>query len=120
MRVEQQNTDFIDKLQQTTGPKEQEGRITFADMTAQKSSTCSSQKSVNVKDATYLKPTAEEKQDITEEIGQSAALDATERKNQMAVLANTTSPEDYARMQEEGFTVDETAAHVIEIGRAHV
>lgn len=113
MRVEQQNTDFIDKLQQTTGPKEQEGRITFADMTAQKSSTCSSQKSVNVKDATYLKPTAEEKQDITEEIGQSAALDATERKNQMAVLANTTSPEDYARMQEEGFTVDETAAHVI-------
>ncbi len=113
MRVEQQSTNFIDKLQQTTGPQEQEGRITFADIAAEKSSGSVGQKSVNVKDATYLKPDAEEKQDIAEEIGQSAALDAAERKNQMAVLANTTSPEDYARMQEEGFTFDETGTHVI-------
>ncbi len=30
-------------------------------------------------------------------------MDAFERKNQMAVLSNTTSEEDYAKMQEEGF-----------------
>lgn len=113
MRVEQQSANFIDKLQQTIGPEEAQGRITFADMVAEKSVECSSEKSVNVKDATYLKPQAEEKQDIAEEIEQSAALDAAERKNQMTVLANTTSPEDYARMQEEGFAFDQTNSHVI-------
>lgn len=113
MRVEQQSANFIDKLQQTTGPEETQGRVTFADMVTEKSAASGSEKSVNVKDATYLKPQAEEKQDITEEIEQSAALDAAERKNQMAVLANTTSPEDYAKMQEEGFAFDETSSHVI-------
>ena len=30
-------------------------------------------------------------------------MDAGERKAQMAVLAETTSPEDYEKMQEDGF-----------------
>lgn len=47
------------------------------------------------------------------EIEASATLDAEERKNQMAVLSNTTSPEDYAKMQEDGFSLDDTTTNTI-------
>ena len=41
------------------------------------------------------------------------ALDAADRKNQMAVLSHTTSEEDYAKMQEDGFSLDETTGNTI-------
>ena len=119
MRVEQQNASLIDTLKQNIGPEEKEGRVTFSEQYFANSGvnniagTSESGKSVNVKDATYAKPTGEEKQDVAEEIEKSSAMDATERKNQMAVLANTTSPEDYAKMQEDGFTLDDTNTHTI-------
>ena len=68
---------------------------------------------MNLKDATYAKPAAEDKQTVAEEIEASATLDAEERKNQMAVLSNTTSPEDYAKMQEDGFSLDDTTTNTI-------
>lgn len=40
-------------------------------------------------------------------------MDAEERKNQMAVLAGTTSEEDYARMQKDGFTPDSMTSNTI-------
>lgn len=58
---------------------------------------------MNLKDATYAKPAAEDKQTVAEEIEASATLDAEERKNQMAVLSNTTSPEDYAKCRKTDF-----------------
>ncbi len=61
----------------------------------EKSSVSDNAKSVNLKDATYAKPAAEDKQTVAEEIEASATLDAEERKNQMAVLSNTTSPEGF-------------------------
>lgn len=70
-------------------------------------------KSVNVKDATYGKPENEEKKTLADELENVGQMDAAERKNQMAVLANTTSPEDYAKMQEEGFSLDETTSNTI-------
>lgn len=117
MRVEQQNAGIIDVLQQNIGPEANKGisgnEIAAWDSAVVKSGQKDSTKSVNMKDATYLKPGTEEKKTITEEIEQSEAVDATERKNQMAVLANTTSAEDYAKMQEEGFTLDETTSNTI-------
>lgn len=119
MRVEQQNASLIDTLKQNIGPEEKEGRVTFSEQYFANSGvnntagTSESGKSVNVKDATYAKPTGEEKQDVAEEIEKSSAMDATERKNQMAVLANTTSPEDYAKMEEDGFSLDDTNTHTI-------
>lgn len=121
MRVEQQNTNIVDVLQQSIGPQEQETPVwnvgnTFADSIYKKNSIAHEGDSVtfvNMKDATYLKPGAEEKKTTAQEIQQADTLDATERKNQMAVLANTTTPEDYARMQEDGFSLDETSSNTI-------
>lgn len=85
----------------------------FGEKIIEKSGKNDSVKSVNVKDATYGKPENEDKKTLVDELQAAGEMDATERKNQMAVLANTTSPEDYARMQEEGFSLDETTSNTI-------
>ena len=36
----------------------------------------------------------------------SSQMDARDKKNQMAVLSNTMTPEDYQKAQEEGFSID--------------
>lgn len=117
MRVEQQNTNILDVLQQSIGPDENkqvsEKGIAAWEKAVEKSSKGDSAKSVNLKDATYLKPGSEEKKTVVDEIERAEAVDATERKEQMAVLANTTSAKDYARMQEEGFSLDETTSNTI-------
>ena len=71
------------------------------------------QTSIQMKDTTYLNPAREEKKSIAEKIEESSGMDAFDRKNQMAVLSNTTSEEDYAKMQEEGFSLDSTDSHTI-------
>ncbi len=43
----------------------------------------------------------------------SSQMDAAERKNQMAVMSNTMSPEDYRKAQEEGFPVGDTDSGTI-------
>lgn len=117
MRVEQQNASIVDELKQSIGPKEKSepmpGGVGFAEKAVEKSKVSENAKSVNLKDATYNKPEAEEKKTAVEEIEQSSAMSAEQRKNQMAVLAGTTSPEDYARMQEDGFSLDETTTNTI-------
>jgi hypothetical protein len=70
-------------------------------------------KSVNLKDATYLKPEAEDKKTMEDEIEEGSVLSARDRKNQMAVLSNTTSEEDYEKMQEDGFSLDSTTGKTI-------
>ena len=69
--------------------------------------------SFQAKEVTYLNPAKEEKKTIIDEIEQSGSMDAGERKAQMAVLAETTSPEDYKKMQEEGFSLDDTTSNKI-------
>ena len=109
MRVEQQSQNIIDVVKQSIGPEEKSGAVLSqyttgaAGAAVEKSSVSDNAKSVNLKDATYAKPAAEDKQ----------TLDAEERKNQMAVLSNTTSPEDYAKMQEDGFSLDNTTTNTI-------
>lgn len=117
MRVEQQNASIVDELKQSIGPKEKSepmpGGVGFAEKAVEKSKVSENAKSVNLKDATYNKPEAEEKKTAVEEIEQSSVMSAEQRKNQMAVLAGTTSAEDYARMQEDGFSLDETTTNTI-------
>lgn len=121
MRVEQQNTNIVDVLQQSIGPEEREGTISAQQLYAQneigfeniKAEKAGSAKSVNLKDATYLKPENEAQKSTVENMEESSALDAATRKEQMVVLSNTTSEEDYARMQEEGFSLDETTSNTI-------
>ncbi|MBP3487151.1 MAG: hypothetical protein J6K53_02020 [Roseburia sp.] len=117
MRVEQQNASIVDELKQSIGPKEKSepmpGGVGFAEKAVEKSRVSENAKSVNLKDATYNKPEAEEKKTAVEEIEQSSVMSAEQRKNQMAVLAGTTSAEDYARMQEDGFSLDETTTNTI-------
>lgn len=48
-----------------------------------------------------------------EKIEGNMEVSVSDRRNQMAVLSNTASPEDYARMQEEGFSMSETDSHTI-------
>lgn len=121
MRIEQQNAGIVDVLKDSIGPEESkvlpekgiytQNGIASEDKGVEKSG--KGAKSVNLKDATYLKPGTEEKKTVAEEVEEAKSLDAAERKNQMAVLANTTSPEDYAKMQEEGFSLDETTSNTI-------
>ncbi len=123
MRVEQQNTSIVDVLRQDFGPEEAPGGIFggkagFVENGAAVSETYTAKSSngtvsVNLKDATYQKPGAEEEKTIVEELEKSASLDAAERKDQMTVLAGTTSQEDYARIQEEGFSLDESSSNTI-------
>lgn len=114
MRVEQQNANIVDTLKQSIGPEEKETEISFPQKAAAKvEEKAATGQTVNIKDATYLKPGMEEKKTAADEMEENAALDATERKNQMAVLSNTTSAEDYARMQEDGFSLDATVSNTI-------
>lgn len=118
MRVEQQNANIVDTVKQMSGPEENTSVLAdavskFSEKAVERSAKSDHAKSVNVKDATYMKPQAEEKKTAADEITQSQALDAGQRKEQMAVLSNTTSPEDYAKMQEDGFSLDETATNTI-------
>ena len=121
MRVEQQNANIIDTLQQSIGPEERVGTISAQQLytnngisfESKRVEKAGNMKSVNLKDATYLKPEQDAQKSTAENMEQSSALDAASRKEQMVVLANTTSEEDYARMQEEGFSLDETTSNTI-------
>ena len=50
-------------------------------------------------------------EELEEKMG--GQMDATFRKNQMAVLSNTMTPEDYKKAQEEGFSIHSTSSGTI-------
>lgn len=112
MRIEQQNS-IIDMLQQNSSIEEKGGAAIFKEKMSVSKSKHSDNQSVFIKDSTYLNPALTEKNDVAEDIGTGTSLDATARKNQMAVLSHTTSAEDYEKMQEEGFSLDATNGNTI-------
>lgn len=116
MRIDnqQQNKGVMDLMPQTGAVEEKNGIQLFADAVKTESSKkTAGTTSFQAKEVTYLNPAKEEKKTIIDEIGQSGSMDAGERKAQMAVLAETTSPEDYEKMQEDGFSLDETTSNKI-------
>ncbi len=111
MRIEQQN-NILDALQQNSGVEKGSASLFKEKAMAVKSKNSDNQ-SVFIKDSTYLNPALEDRKELAEEVETGNALDATARKNQMAVLSHTTSEEDYAKMQEEGFSLDATNGNTI-------
>ena len=112
MRIEQQN-NILEMLQQNSGVEEKGGTAIFKEKVSVAKSKHSDNQSIFIKDSTYLNPALGEKNDLAEEVGAGTSLDATSRKNQMAVLSHTTSAEDYKKMQEEGFSLDTTNGNTI-------
>ncbi len=117
MRIDnqqQQNKGVMDLMPQTGAVEEKNGIQLFADeVKTESSKKATGTTSFQAKEVTYLNPAKEEKKTIIDEIEQSGSMDAGERKAQMAVLAETTSPEDYKKMQEEGFSLDDTTSNKI-------
>ena len=117
MRIDnqqQQNKGVMDLMPQTGAVEEKNGIQMFADAVKTESSKKSAgTTSFQAKEVTYLNPAKEEKKTVIDEIEQSGSMDAGERKAQMAVLAETTSPEDYEKMQEDGFSLDDTTSNKI-------
>ncbi len=70
-------------------------------------------KSYQVKNVTYEKPLAEEEQNILDVAEQSQNMDPQAMKNEMVVLSNTTTEEDYEKMEEDGFNVKDEEIPVI-------
>ena len=104
----------MDLMPQTSAVEEKNGIQMFADAVKTESSKkTAGTTSFQAKEVTYLNPAKEEKKTIIDEIEQSGSMDAGERKAQMAVLAETTSPEDYEKMQEDGFSLDDTTSNKI-------
>ena len=112
MRIEQQN-GILDMLQQNSNVEGKGSNALFAEKATVAKAKYSDNQSVFIKDSTYLNPALEERSDLAEVLESTTALDATDRKNQMAVLSHTTSEEDYAKMQEEGFSLNETVGNTI-------
>ena len=63
--------------------------------------------------ATYGKPVAEGEKEIADIQSQAGMGDATQMKNQMVVMSNSASPEDYQKMQEDGFSLDSTKIETV-------
>ena len=112
MRIEQQNS-ILEMLQQNSNVEGKGSNGLFAEKATVAKSKYSDTQSVFMKDSTYLNPVLEEKKDFAEKLESGTVMDATDRKNQMAVLSHTTSEEDYAKMQEEGFSLDEMTGNTI-------
>ena len=112
MRVEQQN-QILEAMQKKAGTEVKTAFGIVAENAKTTKSVSGKQTSVQMKDTTYANPAKEEKKSIAEKIEESSEMDAFDRKNQMAVLSNTASEEDYAKMQEEGFSLDSTDSHTI-------
>ena len=79
-----------------------------------KSEEVSSSGSISMSDATYMRPEHEkEKKNPAQQLVKEGNLTASARRNEMAVIANTTTPEDFSKMQEDGFSISDMKGSTI-------
>ena len=79
-----------------------------------KSEEASSSGSISMSDATYMRPEHEkEKKNPAQQLVKEGNLTAEARRNEMAVIANTTTPEDLSKMQEDGFSISDMKGSTI-------
>lgn len=79
-----------------------------------KSEAVSSSGSISMSDATYMRPEHEkEKKNPAQQLVTEGNLTAEARRNEMAVIANTTTPEDLSKMQEDGFSISDMKGSTI-------
>lgn len=67
----------------------------------------------NVKSVVYTKPAEDKEETFSDKLQQQCEKDAKCRKDQMVVLSNTLSPEDYGKIQEDGFSISESTGKTI-------
>ena len=89
----------------------------YNNLTATKSSSkeavkVSSSNSVDMSDTVYSKP-LNSNETVADELMQDGATDRENKRNQMIVISNTTSAEDYKRISEDGFSYDEMTGNTI-------
>lgn len=68
---------------------------------------------VSMADSTYKNPCHEEEKTVAQSLEENLEKTSENRKNEMAVLASTTTPEDYQKLEESGFSVTESDSHTI-------
>lgn len=68
---------------------------------------------VCMKDATYANPGKTEEANTIDEIEKNSGMSAESHKNEMAVIASTTSAEDLQEMGKEGFSLTESDSHTV-------
>ncbi|MGN0351606.1 MAG: DUF6240 domain-containing protein [Roseburia sp.] len=109
MRIDQAN--ILEALQKSSQDNQETTVIPTKKASAAKCDETGSV-AVNMREATYGNPAKEEKT-FLDQLEESMSMDVTDRKNQMTVLSHTTSPEDYKKMEEEGFSMHSTEGHTI-------
>lgn len=109
MRVDQ--TSILESLQKNAKETQAAGTTLPVKTAASKMDETGSV-SVNMKDTTYGNPAKEEKT-FLDKLEESMSMDTQDRKNEMTVLSQTTSPEDYKEMEKEGFSGGATESHTI-------
>ena len=67
---------------------------------------------IQVKNPTYGRPEDETKT-VSEQLEQEMGKDSLNHKNEMVVLSNTLSADDYRELQKEGFSLNDTDSHTI-------
>lgn len=69
---------------------------------------------IHMSDATYLRPEqGKEKKQVAQQLAKEEVLSANARRNEMAVIANTTTAEDLSKMQEDGFSISDMKGSTI-------
>lgn len=71
--------------------------------------------SIDMSEATYMRPGQEDKESKTaaDMLQEDSGMSAEARRNQMAVLANTLSPQDLKEAQEEGYSLSDMDSHQV-------
>lgn len=111
MKIE--NQSLLDPTVQSEKPFEK-AQVTTSFSGVVKTKTDELDHSVRVRETGYEKDELTGKNAVRElEEAVGAQMDAADRKDQMAVLSNTLTPEDYREMQEEGFPAGDTDTDTI-------
>lgn len=110
MRVDQ--TNILEAIQKNT----KENQVGNSVVPTAKSQTAKSDETgsvtVNMSEATYGNPQKEEKT-FLDQLEESMSMDTEDRKNQMTILSQTTTPEDYKEMEKDGFSLNSTDSHTV-------
>lgn len=70
---------------------------------------------IDMSEATYMRPGQGDKESktVADMLQEDSGMSAEDRRNQMAVLANTLSPQDLKEAQEEGYSLSDMDAHQV-------
>jgi len=106
MKIDAAN--LMDITQSNSSIQNKDGKSVLIENIQTKETDKNSGKTYSVKNVTYEKPFSEEKKSADELAEEMEMTDPEVTKNQMVVLSNTTSVKDYKKMQEDGYSVNNT------------